>query len=74
MDTHLLGASIIIGALIPRYNREKPSFLMIFLKQSTIPLYPSPPTPLPCWSCLSNAIRTQLLMQTDPIGEGTLEF
>ena len=35
---YLFGASIRIGALMPRYNRENPSFLIIFLKQSTMPL------------------------------------
>jgi hypothetical protein len=67
--TCLLGASMRMGAEIPRYNLEAlpdvnlhgvmlsfsqayPSFLMIFLKQSTMPLYASSPVALLVCSCL----------------------
>jgi hypothetical protein len=68
-STYLLGASIRMGAEIPRYNLDAlptvnllamlsshnqayPSFLMIFLKQSNMPLYASSPTALLVCSCL----------------------
>lgn len=66
-----LGASIRMGAEMPRYSLENlvvsisarfglssitrgahPSCLMIFLKQSTMPLYRSLPTAVWSWSCL----------------------
>ena len=50
----LFGASIRMGALIPLYSLENPSFLMIFLKQSIIPLYPSSPTTGPVCNCLED--------------------
>jgi hypothetical protein len=66
---YLLGASIRMGAEIPRYNLDAlpdvnlyammlahsqayPSCLMIFLKQSTMPLYASSPVVLLVCSCL----------------------
>jgi hypothetical protein len=66
---YLLGASMRMGAEMPRYNLEAlqhvnvpprcmaraqayPSCLMIFLKQSTMPLYASSPVALLVWSCL----------------------
>ena len=68
-STYLLGASMRMGAEIPRYNLEAlpdvnpasksyvsnqayPSCLMIFLKQSTMPLYASSPVALLVCSCL----------------------
>lgn len=50
--SYLFGTSINIGAVIPRYNLDAPSFFMIFLKQSNTPVYASPLTALPCCSCI----------------------